>query len=524
MGKQPGNSDGTAENTKRPGEKGGPSPNPAGRRGKGIVQVSHADAWLNAFTGLGGTTYDKRTGVGFEVRNITAEAALSLWRGDDTSARIIETYPADACRAGFEVRIEDDKEASEAVEAALRELDAVTHLEHALGVERCMGGAAIWPVINDGQGDLGMPLNEAQISSIRHLHVFEPRELTPWKWYTDAASPKFGEPEVYLVQMLSTGGGASAPMMLMHETRLVLLQGRRPSKQIVTGTVPGWGDSVLLPVLEALTDFATAWGGASGLLTDFAQGVLEIEDLANIASENEKTALMGKLRLFDMFRSSLRSVVIDAKDKFHREQTPVTGLPELLDRFATRMAAAAEMPVTKLMGISPAGLNATGESDQANWDDRVDAYRAKHVLPRLKQIIRLVMLAIDGPTNGQEPENWSVDGCSLRQPTEKETADAHLAQAQVDKIYIEAGVLSPEEVAISRFGGDTYSFHTIVDFEARARLEPPAEGPPKTEQQIAAEEAAKAQAAAQLASATQSVTKGPGPNPNGGPDATPVGQ
>ncbi len=63
--------------------------------------------------------------------------------------------------------------------------------------------------------------------------------------------------------------------------------------------------------------------------------------------------------------------MLDKKDSFTRVQTPLTNLSDILDRFATRLAAAADMPVTLLMGMSPAGLNATGESDRAFFYDRV---------------------------------------------------------------------------------------------------------------------------------------------------------
>jgi hypothetical protein len=59
-------------------------------------------------------------------------------------------------------------------------------------------------------------------------------------------------------------------------------------------------------------------------------------------------------------------------------------------------------------------------------------------------------------------------------------------------LYVNAGVLTPEEVAISRFGGDRYSTETEIDV---AQHQPP------TEQELAAEEAAKQAALANLAAA-----------------------
>ena len=55
----------------------------------------------------------------------------------------------------------------------------------------------------------------------------------------------------------------------------------------------------------------------------------------------------------------------------------------------------------------------------------------------------------------------------LYQPTHLEQAQTRYQQAQTDQIYLTTDVVSPEEIALSRFGGDEYSAETHVDFDAR---------------------------------------------------------
>ena len=43
------------------------------------------------------------------------------------------------------------------------------------------------------------------------------------------------------------------------------------------------------------------------------------------------------------------------------------------------MAGAAEIPVTKLFGRAPAGMNATGESDLANYDSHCEQLNEEHL-------------------------------------------------------------------------------------------------------------------------------------------------
>jgi phage gp29-like protein len=57
-------------------------------------------------------------------------------------------------------------------------------------------------------------------------------------------------------------------------------------------------------------------------------------------------------------------------------------------------------------------------------------------------------------------------------PAEDQTAVAqmHANQASADKTYVDMGAVTPEEIALSRFGGGTYSLHTDIDAPARQRI------------------------------------------------------
>ena len=51
--------------------------------------------------------------------------------------------------------------------------------------------------------------------------------------------------------------------------------------------------------------------------------------------------------------------------------------------------------------------------------------------------------------------------------TETEIVTNRKLQAETDAVYITNGVLTPDEVAISRFGGDNYSLDTKLFSEDR---------------------------------------------------------
>jgi hypothetical protein len=81
--------------------------------------------------------------------------------------------------------------------------------------------------------------------------------------------------------------------------------------------------------------------------------------------------------------------------------------------------------------------------------------------------MRLLLLAKDGPTKGAEPKAYEMKFPSLWQPTPTEDADLKNKVAQTDQIYIEKGVVTPEEIATSRFRKDGWNAETVIDLEER---------------------------------------------------------
>jgi uncharacterized protein len=188
-----------------------------------------------------------------------------------------------------------------------------------------------------------------------------------------------------------------------------------------------------------------------------------------------------------------------------RELTPLTGLTDVLRELGVYVSLSADMPVTFLLGISPAGLNATGESDTRSFYDRIDGERVTVDLPLIEKMFKLMFLSKDGPTKGKEPEDWSVLFNPMYQPTEKEQADTQAVIAQADQANIQNQVYTAAE-ARKRYQGDTFAVSIqvegdlpdapteddIIDIAAaraeRAAKQPPKLAPPSGEPEATEEE------------------------------------
>lgn len=475
------------------------------------ARAARIDGWQNSLTGIGDIMVDKRLSTTFSgAEVVTNEYAEGLWRGDDLASRIIETWPNEMLRQGYEITVQDAKSGAgdedkpeDAIErgdgigwikrrssrmdaaqksakirdlatAKLEELDANGALHTALCYRRAYGGGAILIGANDGSRDLAKPLRPELVTSIDFLTVLEPRELIPRYYYADPRAPKFNEVAIWQMQTVASGNPLPADQKRafgitvadVHETRLIIFKGPRVTRRPSVEVNAGFGDSVFTRVNRVLSDFNVSWASAGILVADFAQAVFKIKGLAEAMSMDKDDLLKIRMRAVELSRSTARAVLIDSEEEFKREQTPVSGLPELLDRFMSRLAAAADQPKTLLMGESPGGLGSNGESEVRFFYDRVASAQTRDLLPALRKLVGLVFQSLGGA-----PADWGIEFRPLWQPTEAEQATARKTQAETDQIYIMNDVLSPAEVTRSRFSGDKYSFQTTVDFDERERFE-----------------------------------------------------
>src|SRR6185369_47608 len=119
-------------------------------------------------------------------------------------------------------------------------------------------------------------------------------------------------------------------------------------------------------------------------------------------------------------RSLARMLILDSKEEYGRDVASLAGIDTVLEQFALRFAAAAGMPVSLLFGQAPAGLNATGAADVSFFERRIGSKQTRRLKSQLKRLTKLIFLTEDGPTNGEEPERWTLRFRPLSQPTELE--------------------------------------------------------------------------------------------------------
>lgn len=463
------------------------------------------DTWANVITGFG-TTRDKVTYSEFDRRDpLTIEELEALYNQDDMASRVCDVIPEEALRQGFKVKIaasddephevQDDPEnpaptlkltstealaASKRIYKKLRTLKATKKLIEAAVWGRLFGGSVILIGANDGLKH-SKPINPKRLKDINFLNVIDKQYIIPYTWNEDPLSPDFGEPSTYLITPQSTSGYSLDPVGIqnlksspgiieVHSSRLIIFEGTRTTSRRKQQNW-GFGESALERFYDPLRNFQISWQSITHLLQDSPQAKFKIKGLMDMISSGDKQVIQDRMEITDLCRSVARAIILDAEDEdFERQATTFTDIPDLMDKIMIRLSAAARMPVTILMGQSPAGLDATGESDIRWFYDQVHSYQTEDLGPKIEYLIYLIMASSQGPTRGMIPDEWEIEFPSLWQLSPLEEAKVRKEQAETDNINIQNGTLLPEEVALSRFGIRGYCTDTSIDLSTRVEV------------------------------------------------------
>jgi uncharacterized protein len=426
------------------------------------------DGWQNSITGYG-TTYDK-TMYGTPSSTIPYDQVTlsNMYDGDDICARIIDTIPDECLRKAYSLQIdekplEDKLSPEQALELAGWELNEKFLEADKWG--RLHGGGAIVIDFVDGAPD--KPLRD-KVPGIAAMSVFDRWWLSPHTFYTDG--PKRNQPETYFVH--APGSALPSTSRVVHETRMVLFRG------VTTGHVQRqrlnyWDFSVMQRIAEIVRAFATGFKAVEILLTDGPQACYGIKGFKELIGAGGQEKLARRMQLIDFMRSALRAVVFDKdNESFDRSTVSFSGIDTILDKLMLRLASAARMPVTILMGQSPAGMNATGDSDFRWFYDTITSRQQNYVKPRLLRLHQLVLRSM-----GVDAKELEIKFRPLWEPTAKEAAEIDKIKADTAAVLMGAQVMTPEEYALAPcFDAEEWGVDVDARRAMRDAMKKPVEG------------------------------------------------
>lgn len=166
-------------------------------------------------------------------------------------------------------------------------------------------------------------------------------------------------------------------------------------------------------------------------------------DLSTMMQPGNVNALLARVAMFNMLRDNQGTFVVNKNtEDFKNVSASLAGLHELQAQAQEHMASVSRVPLVKLTGISPSGLNATSEQEIEVYDDTIMAYQSRFFAPNLSRVINFQQLSLFGEI---DPEiTWHFE--PLRQITQAEKGQKQKDEAERDQKYVDMGALSPGEV------------------------------------------------------------------------------
>lgn len=419
------------------------------------------DGWNNLVTGLNNSATAKKRHTRHRADNLLSDDELeSMYVEDGLAARIVNLLPKDMFREGWdyvfpEMEESQAKDLAEQYAEVMEAIEAPQRCKEALQWARLKGGAALLIGVTDGT----LPdqvLVPSKIKSFEKLRVLDLSDIEYDKivYQNDPLKPRFGMPEYYPVKF--DVGVNVQNISMVHYSRIIEFHGDRlptKTKKAMSAERRYWGISVLQRADDHLKIVGSSIGSIDQLLHEMSVGKFKIKDLASLLSTPDgKAAIQRRVELMDLTRSVFRSQYFDSEEDYSRDTVNFTGIPEILYIIFMLISADTGYPITRLFGVSPGGMNATGESDMRNYYDTVRSEQGLILLPVLLRLIRII-------SEWKKIEEPYIEFIPLETMNEKENAeveklkaDAESVKAQTYKTYIDAGVMEPYEARHLVFG------------------------------------------------------------------------
>lgn len=436
------------------------------------------DSFQNAAArlGIGAGVDSMAAGATYALNAITRNRILCemLFRGSWLAKQGVMAIPEDMIRAGITITSTMSAQDITKLQTSLVRRSVWEGLEASMRWARLYGGC-VGMLMIEGQ-DPATPLRietvgRGQFHGIlpldRWMVVPSIDDLVP------EYGPDFGRPKFY-----RTNASALLPNMLIHHSRVLRFEGEPlPYWQRVAEM--GWGLSVLEPFYDRLVAFDSTTQGAAQLVyrahlrTMYIPGFRE----AIAAGAAQLDAIIANLGMIRKFQSSEGLTVLDADDKLEFNSYTFSGLDLVLIQFAQQLSGALQIPLVRLFGQSPAGLNSTGEADIRLYYDAIASKQTARLETPLAKVLDLQIRSEFGVP---PPEDFSFDFNPLWQLTAIERAGvAESATRTVSQAVAEG--LVDRATGMEELRGlhrETGMFGSISDEaieEARADVPPPIE-------------------------------------------------
>lgn len=428
--------------------------------------VSVQDAFSNPLFRLGYGSQSPLEATEYPLTRMTDNYALlnSLYRDNWVVQNVVGIIPDDMTKKWF-------APAGAVGPEHLKELDRVQRVtalrervNEGLRWGRLYGGAAGLIMIRGQEGMLGQPLELESIypGTFQGLYI-----LDRWQGVVPGMELVFEGGELVPAYYSITNARGNT-VAKVHHSRLVRFTGRDlPFLERVAELY--WGESEVEALYNDVVKHDNVAANMAALTFRANVDTMEVQNLDqlfSVTSGEQQRRFWNVMQAQSVMKSNFGMQLVNRGDQIKNTQYTFTGLQEVYDSMCLDLSGASRIPVTKLFGRSPAGMNATGESDLRNYYDYVDTLREAKLRPILEKLLPVLAMSAWGAV----PDGLDITFPPLWTPTAAEVAEIALKKAQAIRDTFQAGLFRADTAQreLKKLADETGMFDSISEEEIAA--------------------------------------------------------
>jgi len=388
----------------------------------------------------------------------------SLYRDNWVVQNVVGIIPDDMTKEWFTPAGALSPDQLTALEAAQRRTGLRMSVNEGLRWGRLYGGAAgiLWVRGQEALLDRPLDLESVLPGAFQGLYI-----LDRWCGIAPEAGEVFlqgrPEPEYYTVRFPD---GRTAARV--HHSRVIRFTGRElPYLERVTEQ--GWGASEVESLYREVVQYDNTTANMAALTFRANIDTMEVQNLDqlfSLASGEAQRRFWNVMQAQSVLRSNFGYQLVNKGDQVKNTQYTFTGLSDVHESMCLSLSGASRIPMTKLFGRAPAGMNATGESDLRNYYDYVDTLRQSVLAPVLRRLLPVLCMSALGTV----PEDIDLTFPPLWTPTAREVAEIAKDKAETVIAVFQAGLVQADTAAreLKKLSGETGLFDSITGREIAA--------------------------------------------------------
>ena len=240
----------------------------------------------------------------------------------------------------------------------------------------------------------------------------------------------------------------------VHHSRLLIIRSREVP-DLLKASYNFGGMSLSQMAKPYVDNWLRTRQSVSDLLHAFTTWVLSTNMGAYL---QDAEALAGRLGAFIFGRDNRGLMLVDKEtETLTNVSAPLGGLDKLQAQAQEQMASVDQIPIMKLFGVTPTGLNSTADNEVRVWYDRVRARQERTYGAALTDALAVIQLSeigkIDDEIEFEFLPLWELDAAG-KAAVEKTKADT-------DSVRIADGIISPDEARTAIAADPESAYHGL---------------------------------------------------------------